>query len=233
MALSKEEQTKLAELIDRYGEDNLGVYTPPGLGLVVLAPPEPPEEEASHPFWRWYAASRGENPDQAQIMSELALACVVYPEKAKVVSYFRRKPGAGIIWCRKAKQLCGDDDPHDLPLEGNDAATVQKLRVEHGDVSWFQVEGPGLVVLAAPENPAAFRQFFNDCSTGVDQKTPHEVVTRFVLDCVVYPARESVAQALRRRPGLAVAMSRRCQELCGGELEEVGKASSLLTTAST
>lgn len=224
MKLTPEDQTRQLELESQYG-DNLKCYGIPGVGLVAVAAPPAPAGDQVHPFWKLYAGMKGEAPDRVGLMGTFALECLVHPERAQVASFFARKPAAAVKLYRAARDLCGDAVLANPEPTETEAEEIERLKKAHGDVAWCRVDGVGLVVFAAPENPACYRQFFNDCSNGVDATAPQDVIPQFALDCVVHPARERVEGVLRRLPALAVGIANRGTELCGGDIEELGKAS--------
>lgn len=224
MKLSPEDQAKQIELEDQYG-DNLACFAIPGLGLVAVAAPEAPPTGQAHPFWKLYSGLKGDNPDRVQLMSAFALECLVHPERRDVSAFLQRRPAAAVKLYRAARDLCGDNVLVNPDPTEAEAEEIARLKREHGEITWCRVDGVGLMVIAAPENPTCYRQFFNDCSNGLDATAPEDVITQFALDCIVHPARDRVEGVFRRLPALAVGVANRGTELCGGDIEELGKAS--------
>lgn len=100
-------------------------------------------------------------------------------------------------------------------------AIVEELRAKHGEVAAWVVPGHGLVVAAVPENPKAYHQLINDLKR--DKVDTAIALENFALACVCHPSREDARRIFRARPAFASVVAKRGQELCGGEIQELGK----------
>lgn len=217
--LSAEDQAKKKELQAELGDDCAFFNSP--IGLVALTTPEQPADA----YWKLYADSREEHLDQTGVNSAFAIKCLAYPEPGPVREMLRANQALALRFATSGRKLLGEQlepDP-ELDEESNDAKKLAELETEHGDVSWYQVPGFGLVVLARPSNPASYRQFFNGLREGGETENPEELYVGFALDCVVYPSRDKVEDLLKLKPALARKMASRGDGLCGGDYEELGK----------
>ena len=95
------------------------------------------------------------------------------------------------------------------------------LRAEHGDIAHWDVPGFGLVVAASPENPGEYHRLVNDLKD--DKKDAAVALETFALACIVHPDREAAKKIFKKKPAFAVKVAKRGQELCGSDIEELGK----------
>ncbi len=97
------------------------------------------------------------------------------------------------------------------------------LREKYGEIASWNVPGLGLVVAASP-NPQEYERLVNELNNPDADKAVS--LRNFAISCVVYPEdRETVKRIFQKKPAFATKVARRGQQLCGSEIEELGKGS--------
>lgn len=102
---------------------------------------------------------------------------------------------------------------------------IDKFRAKFdGDIAiWPAPKGfEGVIVAAAPENSKIYENLVNKLNNPKGSDTSFELI-QFATACVVHPDRETVKAIFKKKPGLALKIANRCQELAGVEIEELGK----------
>jgi len=100
-------------------------------------------------------------------------------------------------------------------------SVLAPLRAKHGEIASWDVPGFGLVVAAVPENSKEYHRLVNDLKNPkLDAAVAME---NFALACIVHPSREQAKAIFKARPAFALKVCGRGQELCGSDIEELGK----------
>jgi hypothetical protein len=220
--LTDEEKAKQRELQAQYGED-CAFFKTKELGFLAFVPPTDP----ATPYWAHHKVCRLDGSDKlgAEIDLALAFAHGSDEHKEKLAGLLRMKGAFGVKAATACKRICGSEEPQNPPLDiKSEAEELERLKKEHGDVVHYRVAGFGLLVVAAPTNPACFRQLYNYYNGNGSGEETRDIQEQFALDCVVYPERERVAALLQRKPALTKKLSISGQDLAGGEYDELGKA---------
>jgi hypothetical protein len=220
MPISAEDRAKQKQLQGELGERCAFFDSP--VGLIAVAPPE----QAAEAYWKLRRDLENPHLDGTGVTNKFVVDCVAYPDKNVVAACLRTRPALGLRMGRACRKLLGEGLQEDPSLDEEDkpgeVATLAELQEKHGgEVHWYMVPDFGLVVLAPPKSPAAYRQFANTLNK--EDANEAEVWTNFALDCVVHPSREMVAELLLLQPGLARAFGKSGDGLCGGDFEELGK----------
>lgn len=102
-------------------------------------------------------------------------------------------------------------------------AVLARLRAKHGEVAHWDLtsKGFGLVVAAAPANPAEYDRLLNTIKK--PDADAAGALRTFAMACVVYPDAAMTKKIFARYPAFSSRVAARGQELCGGEFEELGK----------
>lgn len=96
------------------------------------------------------------------------------------------------------------------------------LRAKYkGRIEAWVTEDGELVVAAKPENPAAYKTFFDELNN--DKLSNSTAFEAFALECIVHPEREQAARIVREWPALATEIARTGQEMCKGAVKRLGK----------
>jgi len=108
-----------------------------------------------------------------------------------------------------------------MELTTEEQQTIDELSKEYdGEIATYKVPRFGLVVIAAPTNPAEYSRLVDSLKS--DKSSAGSALQTFALACVVHPEREKVKQLLKRKPAFGMTLAARGQELAGGDIEELG-----------
>ena len=102
-------------------------------------------------------------------------------------------------------------------------SVLAPLRAKYGRIDSFTVEGLGLIVLAAPENPLEYDRFLS-----VVTKPDGDMIAAskgIVKASIVYPAASELKPLFERTQyrGTLVQMCAKVQKLCSTDLQDLGK----------
>ena len=105
------------------------------------------------------------------------------------------------------------------------AEKLEELRGEYGEVAAYAPKGHGLFVFCPTVTPALaeYRRLQNDL--GSDKSNKFAALERYAVACCVYPGQQEARELFKRRPGMVGTVAGRCNDLAGGDEEELGKAS--------
>lgn len=119
-------------------------------------------------------------------------------------------------------QVAAEDTTVETPQGSAHEAVLAPLRAKHGDVAYWDVPGFGLVVAAAPGNPAEYDRLVNTLKK--DDADAAAALRTFATQCLVRPSDHAAkTQLFRKYPAFALKVAARGQQICGSGIEELGK----------
>jgi len=104
------------------------------------------------------------------------------------------------------------------------AVKIEELRGEYGEVAAFAPKGHGLFVFAATTKGAVaeYRRMQNDLAS--ERANSFLALERYAVSCCVFPGQQEARALFAARPALVQKVVARCNEMAGGDEEELGKA---------
>lgn len=97
-----------------------------------------------------------------------------------------------------------------------DQETIDKLKVEHGEL--HIIEADGHTVAVRMPTAAEFERFVETA-----QKKELAAMKRFLRDCLVYPSQDELTAMIAKRPGIFVPFAKELAKISGATVEAEGK----------
>jgi len=98
---------------------------------------------------------------------------------------------------------------------------IAPLRATYRKIAVFDDLEGGVIVVAKPDNPRAYKELFDQINNS--EFSTADAYEAFALECIKHPERSAAVRLLNEYPAIANAVTRKGRELCGEAVRELGK----------